>query len=171
MSTKLPLLLDECFSGPLAAKVRDHSSFWTRLEVLHDGHALGNDRIKDPQVVAYAKSEGFILVTVETRLNEHKYKVCTHPGIIVIATRCKHPNTQFDCFQKMMLSGHRKHCHHAVVKLHENDFEIIYLEGTTERRLTVPYNSKPPQLAKRVPPGPKALKRRRAKARPSKSQT
>lgn len=118
MSTKLRLLLDECVPGPLVLEIQACTGILS-VEVIDANHFMGNCRTPDDAVVAYATQEGRILVTTEGRLNEKKFKICTHPGIIVIKTSQKHESEKAKLFTRFMQSGHRGKCLHAVTKLRD----------------------------------------------------
>jgi predicted nuclease of predicted toxin-antitoxin system len=79
----------------------------------------------DVQVVAYATDADLIVVTTETAMNEKQFKICTHPGIIVLCGRNRHERALANSFKKFMLSGHRKKASHAVVYVSENQARIV----------------------------------------------
>ena len=116
MTTKLRLLLDECLEGPLAAEIAKYSAL--NVEYINETF-LSNRGTSDRAVVDYARQSGRIVVTPETRLNEHQFRVCTHPGILVIVSRIQALRTKM--FSDLMRSGVRARCRHAVTYLRTND--------------------------------------------------
>lgn len=116
MSTKLRLLLDECVPAPLVMEIENCSGI-LNVEVIDANHFLGNCKASDESIVAYATSDNRILVTTEARLNEKKFRVCTHSGIIVIRAAQRHEMDKAKLFSRFMKSGHRGKCVHAVTKL------------------------------------------------------
>jgi predicted nuclease of predicted toxin-antitoxin system len=68
----------------------------------------------DAEVVSYATRSKRIVVTTETGMNHTKFKICSHPGIIVLCGRYRHESMQAAAFRKFMLSGHRSKANHAV---------------------------------------------------------
>lgn len=120
MNTSLKLLLDECVTDPLAKLLMETSGaqkVGTVRELMHGA--------TDVQVVAYATKVGMIVVTTETGMNHKNFKICTHPGIIVLCGRNRHERAMAATFKKFMLSGHRKKADHAVVFVSENQLRII----------------------------------------------
>jgi hypothetical protein len=156
LSTKLPLLLDECLPGPLADEIRRSKPGVSRLVVVDANHELGNCGTSDEALVHHATEEGLIFVTVESRLDERRFKICTNAGIIQILTKVRHPDTQYRCFLRFMTSGHRKLSKHAVVKIRDEHFELVDLLEGKERTRTFSYD--PPAL-----PRPKRRQTRGAK--------
>jgi hypothetical protein len=129
LSTKLRLLLDECVPGPLVIEIQACTGILS-VEVIDANHFMGNCRTPDEAVVAYATQENRILVTTEGRLNEKKFKICTHAGIIVLKVTQKHDAEKGRLFTRFMQSGHRGKCSHAVTKL--RDRGSIRLERTED---------------------------------------
>ena len=131
MSTKIPLLLDECVPALLAEKIESTSGI-SSFEAITAKHPLGNKGTPDNEVIKYAKDGGKILVTVEKRLNEKLYKICTHSGIIVISALKRHEVEQAALFARFMRSGHRGRSVHAVTKLRLEGSERLELgpDGT-----------------------------------------
>jgi len=84
--------------------------------------------------MAYATQKKRILVTVEGRINEKTFPICSHPGIIVIRASQRHEIEQAKLFTRFMLSGHRVKCKHAVTKLRM--FESVRIERTSDGSLT-----------------------------------
>ena len=116
MSTKIPLLLDECVPARLAKEIEATSGI-SSFEAITAEHPLGNKGTPDDILVKYATEGGKILVTVEKRLNEKLYKICTHSGIIVFSATRRHEVEQAELFARFMRSGHRGGSGHAVTKL------------------------------------------------------
>jgi predicted nuclease of predicted toxin-antitoxin system len=120
LNTNLRLLLDECVTKPLEDMLRQLSSA-LNIESLS---SLGISGIEDHEVVNLAIQKNRIVVTTETGLNHKKFKICRHPGIIVIAGRHRHEQMQADFFRRFLLSGHRSEADHAVTFLSENQARI-----------------------------------------------
>jgi predicted nuclease of predicted toxin-antitoxin system len=120
LTTNLRLLLDECVTQPLAKALGDNSSA-LNIEHVTD---VGMSGSADADVVKYATKEDRIVVTTETGINHKKFKICTHPGIIVLGGKHRHESIQAQIFQKFLLSGHRKKAYHAVTFLSEGEARI-----------------------------------------------
>jgi predicted nuclease of predicted toxin-antitoxin system len=116
LTTKLRLLLDECLEGPLAAQIAKYSAL--NVEYINETF-LSNRGTSDRAVVDYARQSRRIVVTPETRLNEHQFSICTHPGILVLISRNQSLRTKM--FSDLMRSGVRARCQHAVTYLRIND--------------------------------------------------
>jgi predicted nuclease of predicted toxin-antitoxin system len=114
LTTKLALLLDECVQTHLAEEIGRCPGV-SGVERIDDSHELGNCSTPDTRVMAHAVKTGRILVTVESRLNEERFPICTHPGIIVISG--SHALQKGALFSRFMRSGERKHAKHAVTYL------------------------------------------------------
>jgi predicted nuclease of predicted toxin-antitoxin system len=113
LATKLRLLLDECLAGPLAKEVGKYKSL--DVKYIND-IMLGNCGTTDDAVVAYAREENRIIITAEGRLNEKKFKICTHPGIVVLKATKRH-GTHADMLKDLVRSGIKSRCRHAVTYL------------------------------------------------------
>ena len=124
LNTKLKLLVDECVPGPLVDGIRTCSGL-RNVEIIDANHQLGNKSTPDDEVVAYAKKTGRIVLTVEGRLNEKRFPVCSHPGIIVIKATCMPKIDRVEQFRSFMKSGHRKKCLHAVTKFQSQNEAVI----------------------------------------------
>ena len=120
MTTNLRLLLDECVTEPLAKMIMECSSA-LNIERVRD---IGMSGAEDRQVVAYATKEKRIVVTTETGINHRKFKICTHPGIIVLGGKCRHETIHAEVFKNFLLSGHRKEANHAVTFLSRDEARI-----------------------------------------------
>jgi len=128
LTTNLRLLLDECVTDPLAKALGDCSSA-LNIEYIRDN---GMCSAEDAEVVRYATQENRIVVTTETGINHKKFRICTHPGIIVLCGRRRHESIQAEIFQKFLLSGHRKEAIHHVTFLSENEARIKTGETTPD---------------------------------------
>jgi predicted nuclease of predicted toxin-antitoxin system len=62
----------------------------------------------DEAIMEYAKQENRIVVTTETGINEKSFPICSHPGIIILASRQRHEAIRARIFQNFFLSGFRK---------------------------------------------------------------
>lgn len=78
----------------------------------------------DDEVMRYATQERRIVVTTETGINHKKFKICTHPGIIVLCGKHRHESIHAETFQRFLLSGHRGLANHAVTFLSSNEARI-----------------------------------------------
>ena len=87
---------------------------------------------KDPEVMKYAAQHNWIVVTTETGINHKKFRICTHPGIIVICGKHRHESMQAEAFQNFMLSGCRKKASHAVTFVSSNQARIKTLQPVDE---------------------------------------
>lgn len=121
MTTNLRLLLDEAITDPLAKMLMGCSSA-LNIEYIRD--IPGMRETSDDGVVQYATRENRIVVTTETGINEKKFKICTHPGIIILGGKRRHETIHAELFQRFMLSGHRKEVHHAVTYLSDKQARI-----------------------------------------------
>jgi predicted nuclease of predicted toxin-antitoxin system len=120
LTTNLRLLLDECVTDPLAKMITECSSA-LNIEYIRDIGMCGAD---DAQVITYATKVGRIVVTTETGINHRKFKICTHPGIIVLGGKRRHETIHAEAFKKFLLSGYRKDANHAVTFLSETEVRI-----------------------------------------------
>jgi len=139
LSTKLRLLVDECVPADIAERIQNSSGV-SSAEIITAKHPLGNRGASDDEVVAYAKKHHQILVTIESRLDERKYTICTHEGIIVINATNRHEWDKAELFEQLMQSGFRSKCCHAVTKLRLNN--SVRLERDEDNRAvrSVPLN-------------------------------
>lgn len=78
----------------------------------------------DEAVVGYAKRTNRIVVTTEMDMNEKRFRICTHPGIIVIGGN-RHETIQSGSFRQFMKSGMRKAANHAVTYLTKGRARIV----------------------------------------------
>lgn len=129
MSTKIPLLIDECVPAPLSAKIAASSGI-SSFEAITADHPLGNRGTPDHVLVRYATEGGKILVTVEGRLDEKLYRIRTHSGIIVIKATKRHEVEQANLFRRFMRSGYRGGSRHSVTKLRLEGSERLELGPT-----------------------------------------
>jgi predicted nuclease of predicted toxin-antitoxin system len=120
--------LDECVTDPLAKALGDSSSA-LNIEYIRN---IGMASAEDAEVIRYAKKENRIVVTTETGINHKKFKICTHPGIIVLGGKHRHETIHAEVFQKFLLSGHRKEAHHAVTFLSQKEARIKTGETTPD---------------------------------------
>ena len=119
VTTSLRLLLDECLVQPLAEDIK---TLGRSLKVEHvNDSLLANIGFADVKLVAYAKKRRQIVVTTEGRLNEKRFSICTHPGIIVIKATKRHAALKSKMFRDLVRSGDRKRCKHAVTYLKLDD--------------------------------------------------
>ena len=118
MANRLRLLLDECLQGPLAKDIGKHKSL--DVEWINDT-LMGNRGFADESVINYAREKRRIIVTPEGRLNEKKFTICTHPGIVVIKASKRHQSIKAGMFHDLVTSGLRSRCRHAVTYLKLDD--------------------------------------------------
>ena len=78
----------------------------------------------DAEIMRYATKEDRIVVTTETGINHRTFKICTHPGIIVLSGKHRHESIQAEIFQKFLISGHRSKAYHAVTFLSQKEARI-----------------------------------------------
>ena len=114
MTTKLRLLLDECLQAPLAEDIAKQKSL--NVQWIKDT-SMANCGIADTDIVNYARKNRRIVVTSEGRLNEKKFLVCTHPGIIVLKAIHRHEAVMAGMFRALVGSGVRARCRHSVTYL------------------------------------------------------
>jgi len=130
LKTDLRLLLDQCVQQELASKIKGEGSvraIWVNDEPRQMEGA------KDDDLMNEAKIQNRILVTVEGRINEKRYRICTHPGIIVFRANTQHEAVRADIFRSFMLSGHRSRAYKAItyLKLDGVTFRELRKDGTT----------------------------------------
>jgi hypothetical protein len=79
-----------------------------------------------------ARSQNRILVTDETRLDQRKFRICTHPGVMIFRAKKRHYTTKAEIFRLLMLSGHRKRASKAVtiLKVEDITFKELGLSGS-----------------------------------------
>ena len=137
MTTKLRLLVDECVPAPFTKEIQNCSGVLS-VEVIDANHPLGNRKTLDDVLVQYANQGKRIIVTVEGRLNEKRFPICTHPGIIVVkGTKC-HEIERAKLFTRFMRSGHRGKCRHAVTRLRlENSVRLEHTENGSAQQVKI----------------------------------
>ena len=113
MTTRLRLLLDEAVQKEIIEEARK----WDALNVECVGEILSLRGKSDKAIIDYASREKRIVVTLEGRMNERKYEICTHPGIIVFRVRHGHTLAKAELFRKFILSGLRAKSKHAITYL------------------------------------------------------
>ena len=121
MTSNLRLLLDEAVTDPLAEMIKESSSALNIQYVRDLPDVAGTE---DKNVVAYAKRENRIVLTTETGINHKKFKICTHPGIIVLGGKHRHEMIHAKAFQRFLLSGYRQKANHAVTFVSEKQARI-----------------------------------------------
>ena len=113
--TSLRLLLDECVDRTLADNIK---ALGRSLKVKSVGElSFANRGRSDEHIVEYATENNLIVVTTESRFNEDRFPICTHPGIIVIRAKTHHSSLKSRMFKDLARSGKRKRCNHAVTYL------------------------------------------------------
>jgi predicted nuclease of predicted toxin-antitoxin system len=125
LTTNLRVLIDEAVTDPLARELMSASC----LNALYVRDIPALVEASDEAVMEYAKEEDRILITTETGINEKSFKICSHPGIIIFATRDRHESIQAKVFQKFLLSGFRKHTKDAVTYLKNKSAVVRSHEG------------------------------------------
>jgi hypothetical protein len=112
-------LLDECLQGELAEEIKAWGK--VRAEWVCDNVALRSQKITDESLMKYAQKTKSIFVTVEGRVDEKRFTICTHKGIIVFKAARRHESVKAQIFRRFMLCGKRKLCRHAVTYLKNNE--------------------------------------------------
>lgn len=120
MNTNLRILLDEAITNPLAEMIKGCSSA-INVEYIRDIESMKST--SDEGVVSYATRQDRIVVTTETGINHKKFKICTHPGIIVLCGP-RHETIHAEVFQKFLLSGERVKAKHAVTFISQKEARI-----------------------------------------------
>jgi hypothetical protein len=131
LKTTLRLLLDECLQGELAEEIKNWKK--VKAEWVCDIPSLRGRKVPDEELMRYAQSRKSILVTVEQRLNEVRFEICTHHGIVVFRAVKRHESIKAQIFRKLMLCGERALCKHGVTYLSTN--EIIFRRKHVDGRL------------------------------------
>ena len=118
MSTDLRLLIDEDVPAPLARGIISMSSV-KAVYVLDIPSLVG---CHDDAVIAFAEEERRVTLTLERAFK--RYKVCTHQGIIVLASRERHEVLQEEIFRRFILSGYRQLTKNSFTRLTHNEAAI-----------------------------------------------
>lgn len=128
MKTDLRLLLDECVQLGLVNAIKEHNS--VQAEWVNDSKTLPST--SDEGLMKLAKDENRILVTVEGRIDDKKFKICTHPGIIVFRAKSQSDAVRAEIFRSFMGSGHRARARKAVTYLKQEGviFKEMREDGT-----------------------------------------
>jgi predicted nuclease of predicted toxin-antitoxin system len=135
LTTTLRLLLDECLQGELAEGIRSFGK--VRAEWVCDMPGLRNRSVPDDELMRFAQERKSILVTVEGRLNEHLFHICTHRGIVVFRATKRHESVKAEIFRKFLLSGERKLAKHAVTYLRQDSIVFRRLAADGQIKDTV----------------------------------
>lgn len=114
METDLRLLIDEAVQNDIAAEI-EASSQALKCKYVRDLTDLKSK--SDEDVMAYAQKERRIVLTTESKFDDKSFKICTHCGIIVIATRSTYRAAP--ALKRFLLSGHRKEAENAVTFISE----------------------------------------------------
>src|SRR5260370_18787601 len=125
LTTNLRVLIDEAVTDPLARELMKASC----LNALYVRDIPTLVEASDEAVMEFAKEDDGILITTETGINERAFKICSHPGIIIFATRDRHESIQAKVFQQFLLSGFRKHTKDAVTYLTSKNALVKSHEG------------------------------------------
>jgi len=113
LKNDLRLLLDECVQAELAEAIRKHKAidaFW-----VNESEGLSSS--SDEELMALARLQNRIFVTVENRIDDKRFRICTHPGIIVFRAKRQHDAVRSNIFRLFMLSGQRARSKKAVTYL------------------------------------------------------
>src|SRR6266700_3884291 len=132
LTTKLRILIDAAVTNPLAKQLMKASC----LNAVYVREIPHLTSATDSALMEHAKEEKRILVTTETGINEKSFKICSHPGIIIFATRDRHESIQAKLFQKFLLSGFRKHTKDAVTYLTSKNAIVKSHDG--EKSYSIP---------------------------------
>jgi predicted nuclease of predicted toxin-antitoxin system len=118
VTNDLRILVDACVEGPTARELMSASSL--KAKYVCDLPDLKDK--EDADVMDFAISERRIVVTTDKGFNEKAFKICEHPGIIIINTRSKHRAAPV--FREFLLSGHRKHAEESVTYVNETNIRV-----------------------------------------------
>ena len=119
MASDLRLLIDACVEEPTARQLMNASSGLKSKYVCDLPEVDGKE---DTTVMEFAKRERRIVVTTDKGFNEKVFRICTHPGIIIINTRSKHRAAPV--FRQFILSGHRKYAVDSVTYINETTIRV-----------------------------------------------
>jgi hypothetical protein len=108
----------------------DEIKKWSALNVVWVNDTVTLPSTDDDALMNEARSQNRILVTEETRLDETKFKICTHPGIIIFRAKKRHSATKAEMFRLFMLSGYRPRAKKAVTVLKVEDVTFRELDYT-----------------------------------------
>ena len=136
LNTKLKLLVDECIPSELATEISQCPGVKS-CEIVNAEHLLGNKSTPDKEIVEYADSKKRIVVTMEGRIDQIRFPVCSHSGIIILKAAKRHEAFKVDLFKRFMQSGHRKRCRHAIIKLRSEDIEILEVDQHGGTKLSI----------------------------------
>lgn len=114
MGTDLRLLIDEAVQDDIAAEIVA-SSQALKCKYVRDLAELKSR--SDEDVMAYAQKDRRIVLTTESKFDDKSFKICTHFGIIVIATGSTYRAAP--ALKRFLLSGHRKEAENAVTFINE----------------------------------------------------
>jgi predicted nuclease of predicted toxin-antitoxin system len=131
LTTNLRLLLDECLQGELAEEIKNFGK--VKAEWVCDIPSLRSRSVSDEELMKYAQTKKRILVTVEGRLDETRFEICTHAGIIVFRATKRHEAIKSELFKKLLRCGKRRLCKHAVTYLRMQ--EIVFRRKGDDGRL------------------------------------
>ena len=146
MTSDLRLLLDECLRRELADEIKK----WSSVNAVWVNDTVTLPSTEDEPLMDVAREQNRILVTEESRLDDKRFTICTHPGIIVFRARKRHASTKADLFRQFMLSGQRRRARKAVTFLKTE--EVIFKEmGEGGAILNVSYRWD--HIRKAAPPG------------------
>ena len=134
MKTDLRLLLDECLQAELAKEIKK----WGALDTQWVNETKMLLSASDDELMDVARADNRILVTIENRINEKKYRLCTHPGIIVFKAKAQHDVVKAKLFKRFMLSGQRARARKAVtyLKMDSVTFKEMGKDGKTVETMT-----------------------------------
>jgi predicted nuclease of predicted toxin-antitoxin system len=119
MATDLRLLIDEAVQNDIAEEIVT-SSEALKCKYVRDLTDLKSK--SDEDVMAYAQRERRIVLTTEGKFDDKSFKICTHCGIIVIATRSTYRAAP--ALKRFLLSGHRKEAENAVTFINETGARV-----------------------------------------------
>lgn len=120
MNTRLRLLIDEAIEDDLAESIGAMPAF--QAEYVRKLPELKGK--SDRAVMEYATAENRIVLTLDSDYNSDNYPICTHPGIIRIATNTRHHIAVRDLIKRFALCGHRVEARHAIAHLNSGECVI-----------------------------------------------
>lgn len=134
MKTDLRLLLDECLQSELAKEIKR----WRALDAKWVNETNTLPSTSDDDLIKVACADNRILVTIENRINEKRYRLCTHPGIIIFKAKAQHDVIKARLFKQFMLSGQRARAKKAVtyLKMDSITFKEMGMDGETVETMT-----------------------------------
>ena len=118
MGNDLRILIDASVEGPTARDLMSVSAL--KAKYVCDLPDLKDKA--DTIVMDFAIAERRIVITTDKGFNEKAFKICEHPGIIIINTRSKH--RAGPTFKQFLLSGYRSQAEESVTYINETNIRV-----------------------------------------------